>query len=394
MGHPPDAAVSKTARLVSLDAYRGLAMLLTAAGAVDYARKAALVQENRFLTFLVTQLSHADWSGCTFRDLTQPGLLFIVGVAIPYSVASRRARGESRLRIGSHVVYRCLILVLLGIFLASNGQPQTTFVFDNVLAQIGLASGFVYLLLGAGRRIQLLAIAGILAGYWYLFARHPLPGPDFDYAAVGVGPEDELFTGFFAHWNKNVNFAADFDRWFLNLFPRPEPFRYNTDGYQTLNFVPSIATMLFGLMAGERLREAGEPRQKLRSLLLAGAVCLGLGLALCYTVCPSVKRIWTPAFTLISAGWVFGLLASFYWVIDLRGYRRWAFPLVVVGMNPLTLYILAQLASPWIRATFQTHFGPDIFKGLYGAMLAPVVVLSVLWLSCLWLYHRKIFVRL
>src|SRR5262249_53344071 len=140
--------------------------------------------------------------------------------------------------------------------------------------------------------------------------------------------------GFLLHWEKNTNAAAAFDRWFLNLFPRPDgqPFPYNAEGYATLNFVPSVATMIFGVLAGGLLRSGVSPRAKVQTLAVAGALGLVLGSALDTTVCPVVKRIWTPSWAVYSAGWACWILAAFYGLIDVAGWRRWAFPLVVVGV--------------------------------------------------------------
>src|SRR5262249_44961255 len=160
----------------------------------------------------------------------------------------------------------------------------------------------------------------------------PLPAAGFDTRTVGVPPDwPHHLTGWFAHWNKNTNAAAAFDGWFLKLFPRPVPWRPNDGGYHTLNFIPSMITMILGLRAGEMLRGPRMPWAKLGILVAAGAVCLGLGLLAGEYVCPIVKRIWTPSWALYSAGWTFFILAGFYAAIDLLGFRLWAWPFVVVG---------------------------------------------------------------
>jgi predicted acyltransferase len=111
-------------------------------------------------------------------------------------------------------------------------------------------------------------------------------------------------------------------------------------------------------------------------------------------VCPSVKRIWTPSWAVFSAGLTFATLALFFWIIDMRGYRRWAFPLVVVGMNSIAMYCLAQLSKGWIRQTLKTHLGQNIFTGMYGPIMESVAILFVLWLICWWLYRQRIFLRI
>ncbi|HEY5314347.1 MAG TPA: DUF5009 domain-containing protein, partial [Pirellulales bacterium] len=248
---PPAAKDAKlSARLTSVDAYRGLVMLLMASAGFGIPVVAKTLPDSWWPN-IAQQFQHVEWQGCAIWDLIQPSFMFLVGVALPFSYASRRAAGKSYLATLGHVSVRCVILVLLAILLSSQlPHTQTNFVFTNVLAQIGLGYLFVFLLVNRGVILQTLVLAAALGGYGYLFYQHPLPGPGYDYAAVGAQPADVL-PGEQAHWSKNTNVAADADRKFLNLFPRQEPFRFNPAGYCTLNFVPSIATMLLGLMAGE-----------------------------------------------------------------------------------------------------------------------------------------------
>jgi predicted acyltransferase len=407
----------KPARLVSLDAYRGAIMLFMASGGLALPAVAANFPDDPTWQFLAFNTDHVPWVGCSLWDLIQPSFMFMVGVAMPYSIASRRAKGDSERKIVLHVLYRALVLVLLGVFLSSNWSRRTNFTFVNVLSQIGLGYAFLYLLLGRGPRVQIATLAGILFGYWLLFFLWPLPEPGFDYAGVGWKDGWQGLPGWFAHWDMNTNAAAAFDNWFLNLFPRTEPFRFNEGGYQTLNFVPSLATMILGLMAGEMLRSPRGKWHKLGWLLLAGAVCLGLGWVAGEWVCPIVKRIWTPSWVLYSAGWTFWMLAGFFWVLDIHGWRGWAFPLVVVGMNSIAMYGMAQLLKGWVRSTLQIHLGPLALPGLthvvrpllammnvsvdpvwlndtFGPVTQSAAVLAVLWLVCLWMYRRGIFLRI
>ena len=179
---------------------------------------------------------------------------------------------------------------------------------------------------------------------------------------------------------------------------------FNRGGYQTLNFIPSLATMIFGLMAGELLRSERRGVTKFLLLVVAGLAGLGAGYALDrYGICPLVKRIWTPAWALYSTGWTCLLLAGFYGSVDLcRSYRwaapaRWAaFPLVVVGTNSLTMYFMAQLITGWTRGTLRIHFGTE-YAQLFGPAWAPIVeavaVVVALWLLCYWLYRQRVFLR-
>ncbi len=384
----------RPARLASLDAYRGFVMLLMASAGFGLAEVAKNFKQSGFWTFVGYHTSHAEWAGCAFWDLIQPSFMFMVGVAMPFSYAARKARRESPARQAGHAAYRAAVLILLGILLVSNWKKQTEFSFFTVLQQIGLAYFPVFLLLGRGPRVHALAAGAVLAGYWLLFALHPLPGPGFDWKAAEVPDAWPRMTGFFAHWEKNANAAAAFDRWFLNLFPRPEPFACQGGGYTTLNFVPSIATLLFGVMAGEILLGPRTPMEKFCRLAAAGAAGLVAGQVLGWTLCPVVKRIWSPSWAVYSAGWAFLMLAGFYWLIDIRGLRRWAFPFVVVGMNSIAMYVMAQLIKGWVRDTLKIHLGASAFAGTFGPVVSSAAILLVLWLICLWMYRRKVFLRI
>ncbi len=385
-------------RLGSLDAYRGFVMLAMASGGAGALAGLAGSGETfaSNLVRILHQLDHVAWRGCVFWDLIQPSFMFMVGVAMPFSHASRVGRGETWAKMFGHALLRSVILVVLAVFLASNWSRQTNYTFVNVLGQIGLGYTFVFLLLGRSPAVQFGAAVAILAAFWLLFAAYPLPDSDFPFARYGAGEPGTTMTGFFAHWNKNANVAAAFDRWFLNLFPHPpgQPFLFSEGGYATLNFIPSMATMIFGVLAGEWLRSWREPMAKLRTLLVAGAACLAIGLLMDATVCPIVKRIWTPSWTIYSTGWTLWMLAAFYAVIDLAGYRRWSFPLVVVGMNSIAIYMMSQLLKPYVASTLRIHFGQDIFAGPYGPLVRASSTLLVFWLICFWMYRQKIFVKI
>lgn len=393
---PPPSA---PARLTSLDAYRGFVMFLLMAEVLRFCRVAAALPESGFWAFLCYHQSHAEWVGCSLHDLIQPSFSFMVGVALPFSIASRFARGQSRGAMTLHACGRALALIFLGIFLRSTSHAQTNWFFVDTLTQIGLGYSALFLLGFRPRRDQWIALAVILTGYWAAFALYPLPGPDFDYAKVGV-PKDwpHLLTGFAAHWNMNSNPASAFETWFLNLFPTAKPFAFNAGGYATLNFIPTLGTMILGIIAGEVLRSDRAPWAKAKWLALAGVAGLVSGLALGWLgLCPVVKRIWTPSWTLYSGGWCFLLLAGFYTVIDLYGFRRWAFPLVVIGMNSIAAYCIHNLFEGFIFKNLQTHLGAGTFKIAGGALepfLHGAAVLLVLWLILFWMYRRKLFLRL
>jgi len=386
-------------RLTSLDAYRGFVMFLMMAEALNLCRVAAARPDNPIWQFLCHHQSHVEWVGCSLHDLIQPSFSFLVGVALPFSIASRSARGQSRAHMILHALWRGLALILLGVFLRSTSRPQTYWTFEDTLSQIGLGYGFLFLLGFRPRREQWMAFGLILAAYWAAFALYPWPGAEFNYAQVGVPPNwPHLSTGFASHWNKNSNFAWGFDTWFLNLFPREKPFLFNGGGYATLSFIPTLGTMILGLIAGGILRSERPPRAKVKWLIVSGMIGLAAGWAAGRLgICPVVKRIWTPSWVLFSGGWCLLLLAGFYGVIDLWGRKRWAFPLVVIGMNSIAAYCMAHLFDDFIFKNLRTHLGANTFR-VFGSAYEPLIhgalVLLVMWLLLFWMYRRKIFLRI
>ena len=398
---PDSETAGRPARLASIDAYRGLVMLLIMAEALEFRAVARALPASHFWAALAHCQTHVEWLGCSLHDLIQPSFSFLVGVALPFSIAGRRARGQSDWRMTAHAFLRAFVLVALGVFLRSVGRPQTYFTFEDTLSQIGLGYGFLFLLGFCRPRWQWLALVLVLAGYCAAFALAPLPSAGFDYAKVGVSPawmHEHGLTGLAAHWNKNSNLAWAFDTWFLNLFPRESRFAFNGGGYATLSFIPTLGTMILGLLAGGMLQGPRGPWSKVRLFVLAGLLLLaGGGLLEWLGVCPAVKRIWTPSWTLWSGGWCFLFLAAFYAVIEIRRWKGWAFPLVVVGMNSIAAYCMEGLFSGPIREALKRHVSERVFT-LFGTAYEPAVlgacVVLALWLMLFWMYRRKLFLRI
>jgi predicted acyltransferase len=386
-------------RLASVDAYRGFVMFLMMAEVLHFAGVARTHKDSPVWTFLAHHQEHVEWVGCSLHDMIQPSFSFLVGVALPFSILSRRARGQSPLRMSVHAFWRAFLLVALGIFLRSTNSSQTNFTFEDTLTQIGLGYGFLFLLGFRPVRDQWIALGLILVGYWAAFALYA-PGTGYESSAYGV-PKGwpHLASGFAAHWNKNANPAWAFDRWFLNLFPRQKPFEFNGGGYATLSFIPTLGTMILGLIAGGVLRqEKDSASKKVWTLIAIGVPILVLGWGLGELgVCPVVKRIWTPSWVLFSGGICFLMLAAFYTVVDLGGLRPLFFPLIVIGMNSIAAYCMSGLIKGFIQKSLTTHLGRGVFDTL-GHDFAPTLlgasVLLVLWLILFWMYRRRIFLRI
>ncbi len=394
----PGVTPTPVTRNVAIDTYRGFVMLLMMGEVLNLGRVARAFPGSAFWEFLAFNQSHVEWVGCSLHDTIQPGFSFLVGVALPYSIASRLARGGTFWRMWGHALWRSLVLISLGIFLRSTHSPQTNFTFEDTLTQIGLGYPFLFLLGFKSERWQWTVLTILLFGYWLAWALYPLPGPGFDYGAVAVPPNwPHLASDFPAHWNKNANLGSAFDQWFLNLFPRSKPFVANGGGYLTLSFIPTLGTMILGLAAGRWIR-ATSPNVPLRRLGLAATLGIVLGLLLHFTgICPVVKRVWTPSWTLFSGGLCFFFLAGFAWLTEVKGWRRWAFPLVVIGSNSIAAYLIAHLWEQFMFTSLQTHLSDGAFRWL-GIGLEPLLrglaVLAIYWAILYWMYRRRIFLKI
>lgn len=442
-------------RLVVVDAYRGIVMALLLPdieGGFSVYQLSEPLRSSPMGAFFSKEFAHAPWTGCTLWDLIMPSFLFLVGIAMPLSLTSRLQRGDSRGQIFTHVVLRAAILFVLALMLRVPAatpfhelaplalllaglplseslarrfgieSPHTrrqvelgwgfslliaaivwlyinwdtigNYHFGHVFSQIALASVFAFALVGQPRKVQIAACAAILVAYWLLFALYPLPAPGFDRALVGVHPGDEVFGGFFAHWNKNTNAGAAFDVWLLNRLPRPEAFVFDRNGVQTLNFIPSIVTIVFGVMAGELLR-SGKPKTQVRNTLLAvGAMGILGGLLLGITICPIVKSVWTPSWTLFSGGICALILAALYELCEVRGIRWWAGFFVIFGSNAILLYTLAAYHRWHLALLPQKLTGIDFYSGAYGPVWQALVVGLLLWLIAFVLRRAGIFFKI
>jgi heparan-alpha-glucosaminide N-acetyltransferase len=395
----PVAKAEGTSRLLSLDAFRGTIMLLMLNEATRLPLVARSFPHSAIWAAIAFNTEHVDWQGCSLHDLIQPGFSFLVGAALPFSIASRRAKGQTFWQLLGHAVWRAFLLIALGIFLRSIRHSQTYFTFEDTLTQIGLGYVFLFLLGFTRVRTQVIVMLLILICFWGAFALYPAPGPIFDYARVGVPPDwQHNYTGFLSHFNKNSNLSWAFDVWFLNLFPREEPFVFNEGGWSTLSFIPTLATMILGLLTGEWLKSKKSKEEKLRGLVIGGIGLVLLGLLCQWAgICPIVKRVWTSSYTLYSGGLVVLMLAGFYALIEWKGWRRWAFPLIVVGMNSIAIYVMSWTMQGFFREALERHLG-GVLTRIAGATFLPIAygfgIMLSFWVILFWMYRRKIFLRI
>lgn len=377
-------APSPPSRLASLDAFRGLAV----AGMI-------LVNNPGSWSHVYGPLRHAAWHGATPTDLVFPFFLFAVGVSLSFSFAARTARGDSRHDLWTHVARRALIIYGLGLFMAAYpGFDLTTVRLVGVLARIAI----VYLLVGTlvlfvARRAVFAVMAALLLVYWALMAWVPVPG----FGAGDLSPEGNL--------------AAHLDRLILGVHMWSGGGGvYDPEGL--LSTLPAVATTLSGLFAGDFLRarrDAGDggPGVALR-LALAGAVLVPVGLVWDLWF-PVNKPLWTSSYVLYTSGWALMVLASLYWLIDVRGWRAWAKPLVVYGMNAITVFVASGLLAITL-VRWRVPAGPDgattsLYNRIYevgfaswagplNGSLAFAAATVLLWFAVLRLmYARGIFIK-
>ena len=360
---PPAAAAFPAiapARLASLDAYRGFIMLLLISHGFGFA---VLADYPRW-AWLARQVDHAAWEGCTFWDLIQPAFTFMVGMAMPFAFARRAAEGAGFGKLLGHVARRSLVLILLSNFLSNFGSSRPRLQLINVLAQIAFGYFLCFLITRLRFRAQAAVAAAMLGGYWVLLVL--FPGPDGPYSQTG-------------------NIGAVVDRAVLG---------YNYSGYYTtINFIGNAVTILFGCWAGMLLLRPSPHAYRLKVLAGAAALSFAGGFALApYN--PMVKRLWTASFTLFSTGWVVLMLIAFYWIVDMRGHKRWTFPFLVLGMNSIFVYSFSQVLHGWLHRGLAAFTGNFRFLGPLGAIPQNVVTLAAVWGMCYWLYRRRIFLKI
>lgn len=412
-----DRKLETTNRVASIDVYRGMVMFLMLAEVLHLEKIRKVFDGDttvgKIADWIRFHVTHVEWTGCSLHDMIQPSFTFLVGVSMVFSIAMRESKGQSRREILLHALGRSLTLVFLGIFLRSLGKPSTNFTFDDTLTQIGLGYWIAFLVSSLSTRWLVCVLAVLLSGYWLAFILYPGPTSDFSYSSVGV-PNDwphHWKEGFLTHFNKNSNLAWAFDRWWMNLFPREKPFEFSGGGYATLSFIPTLGTMIIGLLAGRTLQSDWSWSKKFLLLVAGGVVMMAFAYGLERAgICPIVKRIWTPAWTIWSGGICFLWLAFLGYLCDQVGWTRWAFPFLVVGANSIVAYVMSWTMEKWTIDALQRHFGSTIrlcsnqIASIVGVdpakgdfvnnLLLGLLTLVVFWIVLLWLYRRRIFVRI
>jgi predicted acyltransferase len=361
-------------RVQSIDVLRGFDMFWIS-GVDELVHSLALATGWTWAMAAAHELSHSTWAGFTCYDLIQPLFLFIVGMTLPLAVGRRLARGQTRGQVFRRLLGRAALLVILGHF-DKNGAMTLDFAhwrFTGVLERIGaagLAAGVI--IMYARPRAQLWWVIGILGAYWALLTFVTAPGqpsPSYEQGRNIVDYLDQhIMPGRLMSGNHDAN----------GWFSTP----------------PVVATVLLGALAGAWLLSPRSPGRK--TLGLGGAGCALLALGWVWGLrFPIIKHIWTSSYVLYAAGWSCLLMGFFYLIIDGLRWRRWAFPFLLIGMNPLVIYIL--ISTKWVDFPYIAKF----FLGFSWAQATPAMAqvwqeaatILVQFAFLYWLYRRRFFWR-
>ncbi|MEX2512300.1 MAG: DUF5009 domain-containing protein [Cyclobacteriaceae bacterium] len=358
-------------RLVSLDAYRGITMfLLVAEAALIYRAFIEMAPEGTFLFGFFQQFTHHPWNGLRFWDLIQPFFMFIVGVAMPFSLNKRLSTSGDRKEVTRHILKRCLLLFLFGTGLHCVYAGELVFELWNVLTQLSFTILLTYLLINQPFKIQL-SISLLLLIITEVLYRVYEPSSPFV---------------------KGENFGSFTDMILMG--------KINNGGWVAINCIPTAVHTLWGAMCGKLLMSSKSDMTKVKHLVIAGVVGLLIGYGMDWLgITPIIKRISTSSFVFASGGWALLTLALFYWLIDIKKVKNWTFFFIVVGMNPIFIYLFAEvLGHSWLTG-FVEIFNYGIFEPLglpenWLALFNAIFTLSIMWYLCYFLYKKKIFFKI
>jgi predicted acyltransferase len=356
--------------MMSLDVFRGITIAAM-----------LLVNHPGHYTVMYAPLQHAEWHGWTPTDLIFPFFLFIVGVALIFSFRKQLEGEAGRGQILTRAAKRALILIGLGLLLASFPWWRlhlSTLRIPGVLQRIGLAYlAATPLVLWLGVWGQAIVAAALLLGYWALLSWVPVP-------TGGV-------------WQPGQDLGAFIDR---AVFGSNHLWPGSWDPEGLLSTFPAVATVLLGALTGHWLNSNRSTTRKTIGMFAAGAAGIALG-ALWGQVFPINKNLWTSSFTIFTAGIALILLAGCYWLVDVKGCRRWAYPFVILGVNAITVYMLSELAdkmlgrisihSLGIRSLRNVLFGHIFASWLspQNASLAFAIAYALVWLGLMALLYKK-----
>ncbi len=355
----------KKERLSSLDAFRGLTISLM-----------ILVNCRGDDGAIFSSLEHAAWNGWTFADTVFPSFLFIVGVSLVFSFAEREEDRISQKAFELRIIRRTVILFVLGLLLNSFPSFQLSNIrIPGVLQRIAVCYFFASLIvLKCGLRGRIAWLITLLASYWVMMRFVPVPG-------IGSGVLEP-----------GQNFAAWVDSRFLDGYMWPY-YDGKWDPEGIVSTIPAIATTLFGVLTGQWLRSSASERRKTAGMLCFGVLLLIAGQILSNWL-PINKSIWTSTFSIFMAGLALVCQALFYWFIDIAGFSRCTKPLIILGLNPIALYMLSQILGAMLPPmNLSGIFSVPIIKWGAASLLHPMEILLSIFITAWIMWQKRIFIR-
>jgi predicted acyltransferase len=383
---------SATGRLLSIDALRGFDMFWIAGGE-DIVKAWATWTSWSGAERVKEQFEHVDWEGFRFYDLIFPLFLFLVGVVLPFSLGKMREKGLSWRTIYLRIIRRTALLFFLG--LTVYGFMQFKFAeqrYVGVLQRIAVCYAIAAVIVLHTRVwFQTIVVLGILGGYFALLAYVPSPE-----------------SGMAADYRKMSNLAGYMDKHYLPGKISRGWYGYG-DNEGLLSTIPAVATTLLGALAGHWLLSRRSQRKKVLGLLAAAGLCLAAGylwgggkiwmggeqwitpVPEAYQF-PIIKNIWTSSYALFAAGWSFLLLALFYWIIDVLGFRAWSFFFAVIGANAILIYVAKECVD---FEKIADYFLGGVIKhsGSFQPVMNAIAIVLVQWVCLYFLYRKRIFLR-
>lgn len=359
-------------RVLSVDFFRGLTMFLLIGESTLLFGHLESVENSKIVHFFATQLSHHEWHGLHFWDLIQPFFMFIVGVAIPFAVANRKKKGDSDKKILQHALKRSALLLFFGWAIYCIDPGKIVWRFQNVLAQLSVTYLVAFLIMNKSAKFQISFTIVILLLIDLAYRLFPV-------------------EGFNQPWVPFKNLGA----WFNQVVEGTD----KTSIWATLNFVSTTAHTVWGVLAGKLLMSNKPVNEKLKTLIIAGVICLAIGFGLDWMgITPIIKKIATASFIFASGGWTLLALCFSYWLIDVKkkfieGSRMF----VIVGMNCIAIYIFFEVGGANLLYKIFTPFTTSLLT--WAGELAVGIATSIIawaaqWYMCYWLYKNKLFIKI
>jgi predicted acyltransferase len=357
--------VQEQNRIFSIDFFRGFTMFMLVGGLEGLFGKLDPEKTGSVVKFFHEQLSHVPWEGLHFWDLIQPFFMFIVGVAMPFSLSRRWARGDSWKKTFKHVLLRCLLLLAIGWAISSS---PTTSNFNNVMAQLSVTYLIAFLIMRKPVKWQiiisfaLIIVSDLLYRFWPVegFNQPFVPGQNFG------SWTDMMLTGSLEHGN-----------------------------WVPFNAIPTSAHTIWGVLVGMLLMKDWSHPKKIMTLMIIGVAGVITGYSM-NSFIPIIKHICTSSFIIVSGGWCLIGMAISYWLVDVLNFRKVPMFFAVFGMNPLFIYLMG--------GSFRGFFGRLVNPYLYRIfgwagevaiiVISTLVIAAMLWYVCYFLYKNKIFIRL